>query len=110
MPRSLKTHVRPGVGERLREARVLAGLTQRQLSFDGCTAAYISRLEADARTPSLQLLHELAGRLGCDPGWLATGVQPDENDLRAQLRAVTVERDALQRRLERIAKIAGPGR
>jgi transcriptional regulator with XRE-family HTH domain len=76
MPRSLTTHIdSPAeLGTRLRSARETAGLSQRQLAFDGCTAAYISRLEAGARVPSLQMINELAVRLGVSSQWLATGV------------------------------------
>jgi tetratricopeptide (TPR) repeat protein len=75
MPRKPGTHVDDpaAVGLRLREARQRAGLSQRQLAFDGCTAAYISRIEAGARVPSLQILHQLARRLGTTAGHLATG-------------------------------------
>jgi tetratricopeptide (TPR) repeat protein len=75
MPRRPSTHVDDpaAVGRRLREARTTAGLTQRELSFDGCTAAYVSRIEAGARVPSLQILHEFARRLGVTPEYLATG-------------------------------------
>src|SRR3954451_14288560 len=77
MPRSLTTHIdSPAeLGTRLRSARETAGLSQRQLAFDGCTAAYISRLEAGARVPSLQMINELAVRLGVSSQWLATGVE-----------------------------------
>jgi tetratricopeptide (TPR) repeat protein len=61
------------VGRRLREARVNAGLSQRQLAFPGCSAAYISRLEAGDRVPSLQLLRKLAAKLRVDESFLATG-------------------------------------
>ncbi len=76
MPRSLTTHIdSPAqLGPRLRTARERAGLSQRQLAFPGCTAAYISRLEAGARVPSLQMVNELASRLGVSSAWLATGV------------------------------------
>jgi transcriptional regulator with XRE-family HTH domain len=76
MPRSLTTHIDSpsALGVRLREARERAGLSQRQLAFAGCTAAYISRLEAGARVPSLQMVNELSVRLGVSPQWLATGV------------------------------------
>jgi transcriptional regulator with XRE-family HTH domain len=63
------------VGRRLNEARLAAGLSQRQLSFPGCSAAYISRLEAGARVPSLQLLRKLAAKLNADEEYLATGVE-----------------------------------
>jgi transcriptional regulator with XRE-family HTH domain len=63
------------VGRRLKEARVAAGLSQRRLSFPGCSAAYISRLEAGERVPSLQLLRKLALKLDADEEYLATGVE-----------------------------------
>src|SRR5690349_21989650 len=77
MPRSLTTHIDSAkdVGRRLREARTKAGLSQRQLAFPGCTAAYISRLEAGARVPSLQMVNQLAARLDVSGQWLATGVE-----------------------------------
>jgi transcriptional regulator with XRE-family HTH domain len=63
------------VGRRLRDARIAAGFSQRQLSFPGCSAAYISRLEAGDRVPSLQLLRKLAQKLNADEEYLATGVE-----------------------------------
>ena len=63
------------VGRRLKDARLAAGLSQRQLSFPGCSAAYISRLEAGDRVPSLQLLRKLAAKLNADEQYLATGVE-----------------------------------
>lgn len=66
-------YLRPGFGGRLRSCRHTAGLSQRQLAFEGCTAAYISRLEDDERFPSLQIIAALARRLAVDPHWLATG-------------------------------------
>jgi len=64
----------PGaVGRRLRQTRIEAGLSQRALAFPGCTPAYISRIEAGQRIPSLQLLRELANRIGVDVEYLARG-------------------------------------
>jgi tetratricopeptide (TPR) repeat protein len=62
------------VGRRLKAARLEAGLSQRQLAFPGCSAAYISRLEAGERVPSLQLLRKLAVKLEADEEFLATGI------------------------------------
>jgi transcriptional regulator with XRE-family HTH domain len=81
------------VGRRLKEARVAVGLSQRQLSFPGCSAAYISRLEAGDRVPSLQLLRKLAAKLHADEQYLATGVERVE-----QLRPEQVEEE-VERRL-----------
>jgi tetratricopeptide (TPR) repeat protein len=77
MPRSLTTHIDSPkeVGARLKASRERAGLSQRQLAFPGCTAAYISRLEAGARVPSLQMINQLALRLDVTGQWLATGVE-----------------------------------
>lgn len=79
MPRSASTHVDDpkSVGRRLREAREAAGISQRKLAFPGCTSAYISRIEAGQRIPSLQLIHEFGRRLRVSPEWLATGVEGD---------------------------------
>ena len=77
MPRRKSTHVDDpaAVGRRLKEAREGAGISQRQLSFDGCSAAYISRIEAGERIPSLQLLREMGRRLGVSEDYLATGLE-----------------------------------
>jgi tetratricopeptide (TPR) repeat protein len=88
MPRQKSTHVDSpaAVGERLKAAREKAGLSQRQLSFPGCSPAYISRIESGDRIPSLQLLRELGRRLGVTEDFLATGA-----DSRDEGAAVLVE-------------------
>lgn len=48
------------VGDRIRALRIGWGLSQRDLSTDGVSYAYISRLEAGARTPSVKALRKLA--------------------------------------------------
>jgi tetratricopeptide (TPR) repeat protein len=79
--RSTRTHIDDPkrFGQRLRSSRLAAGLSQGQLSFPGCTTAYISRLESGARVASLQLVNELAVRLNVSPQWLATGIEPLES-------------------------------
>src|SRR5258706_15808903 len=75
MARSESTHVDnpTAVGQRVRHARTSAGLTQRQLAYPGCTAAYISLIESGSRVPSYQVLLELGRRLGVSADYLATG-------------------------------------
>jgi tetratricopeptide (TPR) repeat protein len=82
VPRLPGTHIDDPreLGRRLREAREKSGLSQRQLAFEGCTNAYISRLESGHRIPSLQLIHEFARRLHVSPQWLATGVEELDDD------------------------------
>jgi tetratricopeptide (TPR) repeat protein len=77
MPRQKSTHVDSpqAVGERLKAARERAGISQRQLSFPGCSPAYISRIESGDRIPSLQLLRELGRRLNVTEDFLATGTE-----------------------------------
>lgn len=71
-----------GCGRRLRETREARGLSQRQLAFEGCSAAYISRLEAGDRQASEQMLGELARRLGTTVHYLKTGeLDPIERGL-----------------------------
>src|SRR5437588_3693045 len=61
------------VGKRIRRLRLAKGLSQRALSGPGVSYAYVSRIEADQRTPSLKALRYLAGRLGVDPEYLEDG-------------------------------------
>jgi tetratricopeptide (TPR) repeat protein len=50
-------------------------MSQRQLAFPGCSAAYISRIEAGKRIASERILRELARRLDVREEYLATGSQ-----------------------------------
>ena len=61
------------VGNRLHAAREAAGISQRELAFPGCSAAYISRIERGERIPSLQVMRELARRIGISESVLAYG-------------------------------------
>ena len=75
MPRT-KTAARPTehdaalarqIGERIREARRRAGLTQQQLAGDRYTKAYVSALETGIARPSMVALSYLCERLGLPP-------------------------------------------
>jgi transcriptional regulator with XRE-family HTH domain len=61
------------VGQRLRRLRVEQGLSQRELAAPGVSYAYISRIEAGARRPSVKALRKLAAKLGVSPDYLETG-------------------------------------
>lgn len=69
------------VGARLRAAREAAGLSQRELAFPGCSAAYISRIERGERVPSLQVMRELARRVGVSEAGLAYGREALDPDV-----------------------------
>ncbi|QWB31814.1 MULTISPECIES: helix-turn-helix transcriptional regulator [Exiguobacterium] len=52
------------IGQKIKEARLEMGLSQRQLAGDDISRAYISILEKGAATPSDKVLHVIATRLG----------------------------------------------
>jgi transcriptional regulator with XRE-family HTH domain len=64
---------RETVGQRLRRVRKERGLSQRECSEPGISYAYISRVEAGARTPSRRTLEKLARKLGVTALYLETG-------------------------------------
>lgn len=64
-------------GARLKRLRLAAGLSQRDLSEPGVSYAYISRIEAGARTPSVKALRKIAPKLGVTLEYLERGA-PDE--------------------------------
>jgi transcriptional regulator with XRE-family HTH domain len=74
------------VGVRLHEAREAAGLSQRELAFPGCSAAYISRIERGERIPSLQVMRELARRTGVSEAYLARGRETLDGEVALRIR------------------------
>src|SRR5881409_1687454 len=74
-----------GVGARLKRLPVERGLSQRDLSSPGVSYAYISRIEAGARTPSVKALRKLSQKLGVSVEYLETGTdirEVDDRELR----------------------------
>ena len=53
-----------GLGQRLKQARLAAGLSQRQLCGDAITRNMLSQIENGSAKPSMDTLKLLAGRLG----------------------------------------------
>jgi transcriptional regulator with XRE-family HTH domain len=72
------------LGERLRTLRVAAGLSQAELAGDDLSASYISLLEAGKRTPSNDVVRQLAERLSCSISQLVAG-RPSEYEDRIAL-------------------------
>jgi tetratricopeptide (TPR) repeat protein len=66
--------------QRLRRLRTERHLSQREVEGPGVTYAYVSRLEAGVRTPSLRAIRTLARKLRVSPHYLETGdpVRPDD--------------------------------
>lgn len=75
-----KTGMNPEtVAGRLRRLRLERGMSQRELAEPGVSYAYISRIEAGQRQPSVKAMRKLAARLGVPPDFLETGEQPIDN-------------------------------
>jgi transcriptional regulator with XRE-family HTH domain len=72
VPRTSDETLEP-IGVRLKRLRLERGLSQRDLSSPGVSYAYISRIEAGARTPSVKALRMLAKKLNVSVEYLETG-------------------------------------
>ena len=98
------------VGQRLVAAREAALLSQRNVAFPGCSAAYISRIEHGERTPSLQVLRELADRCGVSETHLAWGREARIDSAVAELIAAVGEAESSGSKADRAAAYAALGR
>ena len=80
------------LGERLRQLRVAAGLTQSELAGDRFSKEYVSQIERGKTRPTEGTIEWLADRLGVDAGFLASGVATDE---RARIEGALSRAEAL---------------
>src|ERR671929_666421 len=68
------------LGERLRQLRVAAGLTQTDLAGERFSKEYVSQIERGKTRPTRDTVEWLAGRLGVDAGFLESGVARETRD------------------------------
>ena len=80
------------LGERLRQLRVAAGMTQTDLAGDHFSKEYVSQIERGKTRPTRETIQWLADRLGVDGAFLANGVSADE---RGRVDAALARADAL---------------
>jgi tetratricopeptide (TPR) repeat protein len=80
------------LGERLRQLRVAAGMTQTDLAGDRFSKEYVSQIERGKTRPTRETIEWIAARLGVDAGFLANGVSADE---RGRVDAALARADAL---------------
>jgi tetratricopeptide (TPR) repeat protein len=66
------------LGERVRQLRVAAGLTQTDLAGDRFSKEYVSQIERGKTRPTRETIEWLAAKLGVDAGFLERGVSADE--------------------------------
>jgi tetratricopeptide (TPR) repeat protein len=77
-PQRLARPAALGLGERLRQLRVAAGLTQGELAGERFSKEYVSQIERGKTRPTSETIEWLAQRLGVDASFLANGVSTDE--------------------------------
>jgi tetratricopeptide (TPR) repeat protein len=80
------------LGERLRQLRVAAGMTQSELAGERFSKEYVSQIERGKTRPTRETVEWLAIRLGVDAGFLANGVATDE---RGRLEGALARAEAL---------------
>ncbi|TMK76661.1 MAG: helix-turn-helix transcriptional regulator [Actinobacteria bacterium] len=80
------------LGERLRQLRVAAGLTQSELAGERFSKEYVSQIERGKTRPTGDTIAWLAGQLDVDAGYLANGVSTDE---RGRVEATLTRAEAL---------------
>jgi tetratricopeptide (TPR) repeat protein len=66
------------LGERVRQLRVAAGLTQTDLAGERFSKEYVSQIERGKTRPTRETIEWLAAKLGADAGFLERGVSTDE--------------------------------
>src|SRR5947207_14723131 len=66
------------LGERLRQLRVAAGLTQTDLAGDRFSKEYVSQIERGKTRPTRETIEWLAVKLGVDADFLEQGDSADE--------------------------------
>ena len=91
------------------------GLSQAELAraSGACSAAYVSRVEAADRVPSLQVIEALAMPLGVTTSWLARGDGSDDGGqqrraLSAKVAALKRIRSEYDRSLDDLLRALGP--
>src|SRR3954453_22963090 len=92
----------PRLGERLRQLRVSAGLTQTDLAGDRFSKEYISQIERGKTRPTPETIGWLASRLGVDATVLSSGVSSDQ---RARTEAILTRAEAQAERREFAAAV-----
>src|SRR6058998_1129687 len=80
------------LGERLRQLRVAAGLTQSELAGARFSKEYVSQIERGKTRPARETIEWLAERLGVDADFLANGVTAEQ---RGRVEAALARAEAL---------------
>src|SRR4051794_22862013 len=96
MPNSIRTSHRPvnatRLGDRVRQLRVSAGLTQTDLAGTRFSKEYVSQIERGKTRPTRETVEWLAQQLGVDADFLQNGVSTDE---RSRIETMLARAEAL---------------
>ena len=77
MPSETPSPPGESIGQRLKRLRLERAMSQRELAAPGVSYAYISRIEAGTRQPSVKALRKLAAKLGITADYLESGSELD---------------------------------
>ena len=83
------------LGEKIRQARLDAGMSQRQLCGEEITRNMLSLIENGGAKPSMKTLTVLARRLGKPVGYFLDDTAPDPTELTASAEALRQAEEAL---------------
>ena len=83
------------LGQKVRQARIRAGLTQEQAAGGRITRNMLSLIENDLSAPSMKTLEYLAAALGVTAGWLLAAQSPGKYSSDKQIAAFSTENAAI---------------
>src|SRR5213593_5084242 len=97
MPNAARIHTTRSVqatrlGDRVRQLRVSAGMTQTDLAGTRFSKEYVSQIERGKTRPTRETIEWLAHRLGVDADFLQNGVSTDE---RSRIETMLARAEAL---------------
>jgi tetratricopeptide (TPR) repeat protein len=104
------SHVARRVGDRIKQARTRAGLSQAQVASGRYTAAYISALERGLAKPSMAALTFLSERLGVAVTDLVANDRPEASRLEADVLLASGDHQAALDRYDELIASAGDDR
>src|SRR6186713_2025198 len=89
-----RTHHATRLGDRVRQLRVSAGLTQADLAGTRFSKEYVSQIERGKTRPTRETVEWLAQQLGVDADFLQNGVSTDE---RSRIETLLARAEALSK-------------
>src|ERR671937_343632 len=104
------THPGNRLGDRLRQLRVAAGMTQTDLAGERFSKEYVSQIERGKTRPTGETVEWLAARLGVDQSFLETGVSSSERERVESVIAraeAALESNAFQDAVDELTELGG---